>query len=215
MSKFSKLGLRRAAGACAIAAVAAVGAASMGAGAAEAAPLPNGYKYVDGFDGEKIETWRTGESSRPAHSVANNGAGRSVTVNGTYTAKGSGGAAGKLQVGFLVGCQIDLTGFEGGLSGSLAGAVPSLSGSISVPLNPGQVTTVVVNSKSFDEDGVASVQLSNFEIDVQQCGGYASARSIAQVIGGPEFEVDDDDGTVYGSGTLIQTSLYGKPFSFN
>lgn len=45
MSKFSKLGLRRMVGAGALAAVAAMGLSSMGAGGAAAAPLANGYKF--------------------------------------------------------------------------------------------------------------------------------------------------------------------------
>ena len=55
MSKFSKLGLRRAAGAAAIASAAVVGLAGMGVGEAAGAPLPNGYKNATGIDGDPVE----------------------------------------------------------------------------------------------------------------------------------------------------------------
>ncbi|MDL9948383.1 hypothetical protein QSJ19_22945, partial [Gordonia sp. ABSL11-1] len=76
MNKFSKRGLRRVVGAGAVAAVAVVGLATMTAGGAGAAPLPNGFKNATGIDGESLQTWRSGESALPAPSVANNGAGR-------------------------------------------------------------------------------------------------------------------------------------------
>ncbi|GAA1481481.1 hypothetical protein GCM10009624_19210 [Gordonia sinesedis] len=210
MSKFSKLGLRRAAGACAVAAVAAVGMASFGAG--DAAALPNGYKKATGIDGEVVQTWRTGESGLPAPSLANNGAGRSAVLSGVYTAKTSKGVTGNLAVKVLIGCQVDITGLEGGLSGTIS-ATPTLSGSLTIPLKPGQVAVVSITDKDIKDKGVASVQLDRYEINVQQCGGYASARSIAKVIAAKGYNTDD--GTVNGEGTLIQSTLYGKPFSLN
>ncbi|AZG45215.1 MspA family porin [Gordonia insulae] len=214
MSKFSKLGLRRIVGAGALAAVAAVGMASMGAGGAAAAPLPNGYKNAAGVDGESIQTWRTGESALPAPSVANNGAGRAAVVSGTYRAKASAGVNGNIAVKVLIGCQVDITGLEGGLSGSITEALsPSLSGSLTIPLNPGQVVVADVTDKDISEGGVAAIQLDQFGINVESCGGYASARTIVKTVGAKGYNTDD--GTVNGEGTYIQSTLYGKPFSLN
>ncbi len=214
MSKFSKLGLRRVVGASAVAAVAAVGLATMGAGGAAAAPLPNGYKNATGIDGESLQTWRTGESALPAPSVANNGAGRAAVVSGTYRAKASAGVNGNIAVKVLVGCQVDITGLEGGISGSITQALsPSLSGSLTIPLNPGQVKVVDVTDKDIKDGGVAAIQLDQFGINVESCGGYASARTIVKTVGAKGYNTDD--GTVNGEGTYLQSTLYGKPFSLN
>ncbi|MFW0786855.1 MspA family porin [Gordonia sp. CPCC 206044] len=212
MSKFSKLGLRRVIGAGAVAAVAAIGLAGMGAGDAAAVGLPNGYKKAVGVDGESIQTWRKGESALPAPSVANNGAGRAAVVSGTYTAKASKGVSGNIAVKVLIGCQVDITGLEGGISGTIS-ASPSLSGSLSVPLKPGEVVVADVTDKDIKEGGAASVQLDRFAVDVQQCGGYASARTIVTTVGAKGYSTDD--GTVSGEGSYIQSTLYGKPFSLN
>lgn len=210
MSKFSKLGLRRTAGACAVAAVAAVGMAGVGAG--EAAALPNGYKNVTGLDGESVQTWRTGESGLPAPSVANNPASRAAVLSGTYTAKTSEGVTGSIEVKVLVGCQVDVGSFDLGLGATFSTSAASLSGSVSLPLKPGQVAVVNVTDKDIKK-GVASIQLERFGLDIQGCGGYASARSAVKVIAAKGYNTDD--GTVNGEGTLMQSTLYGKPFSFN
>lgn len=215
MSKFSKLGLRRAVGACAITAVAAIGLASMGTGAAAAAPLPNGSKVVTGLDGESVKTLRTGENAWAVPSVAANGAGRAAEFSGVYTVKASKGVGGKLYVGFLIGCQINITGLSGGLTGSLSSSGPSASGSLSIPLAPGDVRAVSIDSKSIGDSGVAAVQLSHFPIQIQQCGGYAQARTFAYVTAAKGWNEDDDDDVIDGDGGYIQSTLWGKPFSIN
>lgn len=194
-------------------AVAAVGLMGAGTGDAGAAPLPSGYKKAESIDGLTAETWRAGEWSLPAQSVANSGAGRSAVASGTWTAKLSKGQ-GKLEVGYLVGCQIDITGFEGSFSGALdlvAGAADG-SASVSIPLKPGQVAYVKVTDKDI-KDGIASIQTTDFEISVEQCGGYASSRSVAKVLAAEGFNTND--GTVNGEGGLVQSTLFGKPFSLN
>lgn len=211
MSKFSKVMVRRAAGALAVAAVAGVGVASVGAGHAEAANLPNGHKTSSGVDGGTVEVWRTHESALPAPSMANNGAGRSAVTSGIYTAKLSKDLKGKLSVGYLVGCQVSLGDFQAGVSGTISSS-PSLSGSLSFPLAPGEIKQVDMNSKDIDK-GAASVQTSRVELDAQGCGGYAQARSFAKVVAAKGYNTDD--GTVNGEGSYIQTTLYGKPFSLN
>lgn len=216
MSKFSKLGLRRAVGAGAMAAVAVMGLASMGAGTAAAKPLANGYKAASGIDGEKIQTWRKGESQYSVARVAANGLGRTALVSGTYTAKGSEGVNGKLTVYILAGCQIDVSGFEANTGGSLTlSTEPSvtISGGLSLPIAPGEAGKYAVDvSKSFKAGKAAAVQLSDFEITFPNCGGYASARTVVEVIGSKGYDISDDDDTVTGEGTLIKTSLYGQPF---
>lgn len=216
MSKFSKLGLRRAAGACAITAAAAIGLASVSPASADAAPLRGGSKVVTGLEGESITTSTTGNSQFSVARVANNGLGRTALLSGTFAAKGSDGVNGKLTVFILAGCQIDVSGFSANTGASLTlSATPSLtlSGGISLPIAPGEATIQAISvSKSFKAGKAAAVQLSNFEIEFPNCGGYASARTIAKAWGGKGYDISDDDDTVTGEGTFLQSSLYGQPF---
>ena len=154
MSKMSMFGLRRVVGVGAITAVAALGLASMGAGNAAAGPLPSGSKVTEGVDGTVVKISRTGESAYPVPSLAANGAGRAAEVSGLVTVT-AGGASGTLTTGYIVGCQVDITGFQGGLSGSIDSSLSvGLSGSLTFPLTPGQAVFVSLGSKSF-EGGVA------------------------------------------------------------
>lgn len=192
--------------------VGALGATTLltGAGSAEAAKLPNGFKKSTGIDGQVVTIKRTGERAYPMPSVANNGAGRAAAVSGTYKATLSKGT-GTMSVGYLVGCQVDITGLQGGLSGTI-GLTSSLSGSISVPLNPGQVALVRSDAMSIKK-GKATLMVDSFHIDVQQCGGYASARSVVTVMAADGMSTED--GVLSGDSGFVQSSLYGKPFSLN
>ncbi|MYR08005.1 hypothetical protein GTV32_17615 [Gordonia sp. SID5947] len=202
--------VRRRLGVSALAVATVAGLAMSADASASAASLPNGYKKTVGIDGQVVQVWRTGESASPAMSMAANGAGRSAVVSGTFSTQVSKGS-GNLSVGYLVGCQVDITGFSGGLSGSIAPAGPTVSGSLTVPLNPGQVKYVPLFDKDFYLG--ASVQWDRQEIDVQQCGGYASARSVAVVFAAEDL--DTANGTASGKSGLVQSYLYGKPFSLN
>ena len=211
MSKFSKLGLRRAAGAVAIASAAVVGLAGMGAGEASAIKLSNGYKNATGIDGESIQTWRTAESAYPIPTVANNPASRGFVISGTYSGKASAGVGGNLAVKYIIGCQVDVSGITLDLSGAISLTATTLSGSLGLPLKPGQVAVVDITDKDYSDSGVAAVQLSQLSFNLNQCGGYASARSAVKTIGAKGYSTDD--GKVSGEGTLIQSTLYGQPFT--
>lgn len=214
MSKFSKLG-RRGAAAVAVAAAAVIGATSMGAGHAEAGKLPDGYKKVTGFNGETLETWRKAESGGPVGTVANNPLSRGISMSGTYTAKGSAGVGGTLQLGYIIGCQVDISGIKLGLSSAFdLTTAAALSGSLSLtlPLTPGQVAFVSnVYSADLSDKGVATLQVSNYQVELPQCGGYAAARSVVQVLGAKGY--DPKGGTLNTEGTVLQSSLYGQPFN--
>ena len=202
--------VRRAAVASAALAVAATGVIAS-TGDADAARLPGGSKTTTGIDGQVVKLSRTGESVRPQVSVANNGAGRSAAVSGTYSAKLSKGT-GSLTVGYLVGCQINITGLEGGLSGTISAGAPTLSGSLSVPLKPGEVKFIKSDGLSLKK-GHGTVLVDSFQINVEQCGGYASARSVVQVLAADGFTAED--GALSGASGFVQSTLYGKPFSLS
>ena len=214
MSKFSKLG-RRGAAAVAVAAAAVIGATSMGAGHAEAQKLADGYKKVDGFNGDSVQIWRKGESGGPVGTVANNPLSRGISISGVYSAQGSDGVGGTLQLGYIVGCQIDISGISLDLGTSLSftsGGSLSGSGSISLPIKPGQVTFVSnVTSADLNDKGKAALQVSNYQITLPQCGGYAAARSVVQVLAAKGY--DPKGGTLNADGAVIQSTLYGQPFN--
>lgn len=213
MSKFSKLG-RRGAAAVAVAAAAVIGATSMGAGHAEAQKLAPGYKKVEGFDGESVQIWRKNESGASVGTVANNPLSRGLALSGTYIAQGSEGVGGTLQLGYIVGCQADISGISLGLSSAFDLATAALSGSISLslPIKPGQVAFVSnVSHADLSDSGKAALQVSNFQFTLPQCGGYAAARSVVQVLAAKGYE--PKGGTLNAEGTVLQSTLYGQPFS--
>ena len=215
MSKFSKLGLRRAAGAVAITAAAVVGVTSMGAGAASAQKLADGYKSVSGFNGESVQTWRKNESGGSVGTVANNPLSRGLTLSGTYTAKGSAGVGGTLHLGYLVGCQVNISGISATLGGGFNISTATLTGggSISLPITPGEVALVTGDQYDVDlsDKGVASLQVSNFQIALPACGGYAAARSVVTVLAAKGYS--PKGGTLNAEGTVMQSTLYGQPFN--
>lgn len=213
MSKFSKLG-RRGAAAVAVAAAAVIGATSMGAGHAEAQKLADGYKKVTGFNGEQVEMWRKNESGGPVGTVANNPLSRGVSLSGTYTAKGSSGVGGTLHLGYIIGCQVDISGISLGLSTGFDLTTAALSGafSLSLPIKPGQVAFVSdVYDTDLSDKGVAALQVSNYQVELPRCGGYAAARSVVQVLAAKGY--DAKDGTLNADGTVMQSTLYGQPFN--
>lgn len=187
-------------------------AAVIGAPQASAAGLPNGYKSVS--DGPMtVEIWRNGESATPTPSMASNGAGRSAMLSGQITAKVSTGT-GKLRVGYLVGCQVALGNLSAGVSGSFSTA-PSVSGSFTLPLAPGEIKAVQLSSQNITQH-IARYQYSRLEVEVQGCGGLAQAQSYAKVEATDGYEISTENTTnIGGSGVFVQSTLYGKPFSLN
>ncbi|NMO03178.1 hypothetical protein HH308_18350 [Gordonia sp. TBRC 11910] len=206
--------LRRSAILTTVAAAAIAGVCFVGADAG-AGVLPDGFKRVVGGDGRVVQMWRIGERAQPITSVANNGAGRAATISGKYRVTVSRGG-GNVQLGYLVGCQVQLGDLTAGATAVLS-AVPSVSGSISLPLAPGQVVDV---ANVFNQDFAThtlSLETQHQQLDVQGCGGYAQARSYVRVIAADGYTSDgvggSKGGTVSGSGAMVQATLFGAPFS--
>ncbi|SDC80020.1 MspA family porin [Rhodococcus tukisamuensis] len=201
------------------AAVWVLGVLSVGVAQADTfVPLPDGSKAGPG-----VTVSRTGESAVISPSLAANGAGRAAWVSGTVTADVSGvsgegeagpsnGAAGapgtnnssthgvsRISTGYIVGCQVDITGLGGSIGGGISLDGPSMSGSLTVPVSAGQVKFVNVVGKDIKKNGKYSVEYQDTQLEVQNCGGYAQARSYTVV------EVVGDN--------YSKTTLYGQPFS--
>ncbi|MFC7448588.1 MspA family porin [Rhodococcus daqingensis] len=203
----------------ATAAAVAIGLMSTGVAHADTfVPLPDGQKAGPG-----TVISRTGESALISPSLAANGAGRVAWVSGTVTADVTGvsgeGEAGpwngstndkgtnnssthgvsRISTGYIVGCQVDITGLGGSIGASMDLTGPSVSGSLTVPVSAGQVKFVGVSGKDIKRNGKYSVQYQDTQLEIQNCGGYAQARAYTVV------EIVGND--------YSKTTLYGQPFS--
>ncbi|GAB20420.1 hypothetical protein GOEFS_115_00600 [Gordonia effusa NBRC 100432] len=218
--------VRRGAFAGVLAGVAAAGIAVTGVAPAHAdafVRLPSGSQSGDG-----LQLIRNGESARISPSLAANGMGRTAWVTGNVVLKApnlkssdpgpSGGSAGEagipgtngtsndgaaatLSVGYIVGCQVQIGNLSAGISGSInpTSGTPSASGTISLPIQPGQVVFAQLDSKDIKKKGTYYFSWKNTQLQIQNCAGYAQARSFV---------------TVETSGENHQkVNLYGKPFS--
>ncbi|MFT4201381.1 MspA family porin [Gordonia sp. (in: high G+C Gram-positive bacteria)] len=119
--------------------------------------------------------------------------------NGTSTT----GAGGTTTVVYVVGCQVDISGLSlgGGTGIGNLGAAPllGLNGALSLGLAPGQVKYAIIDRKQMTKRGTYYFNWHNSQMDIQGCGGYAQARSLAVVE------------TTGNNHQKIQ--LWGRPFS--
>lgn len=217
--------IRRGAFAGVVAGAAAVAIAVTGVAPANAdtfVRLPNGSQAGDG-----LKLIRTGETARVSPSLSGNGLGRTAWVSGNVALKApnlkpsdpgpnngpagesalpgtngtsNDGAAATLSVGYIIGCQVSIGNLSIGGSGSFD-TVKGLSGSgtLAIPITPGQVVFAQIDYKDIKKKGNYFFNWSNTQLQVQNCGGYAQARSFV---------------TVETSGDNHQkVNLYGRPFS--
>lgn len=215
---------RGAVGALAIGAVAtAVGLAAAPAHGDAFVRLPGGTATGDG-----LTLTRSNEYAQISPSLAANGLGRTAWVSGNITLKapnlkpspagpnngpqgesaapGTGGvstdgAAATLSVGYIVGCQVSVGALTVGLSGGLdlIKTTATGSGSLNIPITPGQVVFAQIDYKDVEKPGTQYFNYDRVQLQVQNCAGYAQARSYAVV------ETTGSDHQ--------KVNLYGKPFS--
>lgn len=226
MSENRNPGLRRGAKIAGVGAAAAVAIGLMSTGAANAdtfVPLPDGLKAGPGYTLGHVAS-----SALVSPSLAANGAGRVVWVSGkawadvTETPDGEVGpnngsptdggenngtnnssthGASQMNTGYIVGCQVDISGLGGGLGASIdpLGLTGGVSGSITIPIAAGQVKWVEVGTKDITSAGRYAYDYQDVQMEIQGCGGYAQARSYTNV------EIIGDN--------YIKGTLYGQPFS--
>lgn len=196
----------------------AVGLMSTGVANAETfVPLPNGEKVAGPY---KIAHFD--ESAKVAPQIAFNGLNRNAWATGTALSEVPEGAEGTLKTGYLVGCQLDMedlnlgfdlgAGIEGGNTniitlfpnlfqiGGEGETTNKIEGGLSfeVPLKDREVAAVEVASKDV-KGSVTAIQYQDVAISVQNCGGYAQARSYTTL------ELTGD--------YRYKGTLYGQPFS--
>ena len=188
------------------------------AGMADAAKLPGASK-TRSFDGGSVSIRLFDESYRISRAVTNIQTSREVLVSGKVRVTTSGQVASRnINVGYVVGCQVNFGGGSGG--GSVGGGVDLTGGtpmpdgvgagpSAQVELSPGKATYVPVikanvGGQSVDSFNVKSarggVAYSQERFGVDGCAGRAEAMAKVTV----RVATDEFVGNV---------TMYGKPFS--
>ncbi|MBU3060962.1 MspA family porin [Nocardia sp. NEAU-G5] len=209
-------------------AVAAVGLLSTGAANADTfVPLPDSHITQTMGDGTVVHVDITGESANINPSMVATPLSRNTWTSGHAQVNLTGGAAGDpktsthLIVGYIVGCQVDLSGGMTNGVGASATADPS-SNSVSAT-GTGSTTLTLAAGQAKELDLLDIEQPDDFGVDshyswqsvpgphqsltwhdeqwaVDGCGGYAQARSFAQA-------------KVYTNSSIGYVTVYGKPFS--
>ncbi|WP_420751691.1 MspA family porin [Rhodococcus sp. O3] len=219
-------GLRRglqAAGVGATVAVA-IGFASVGAANADTfVPLPDGT-ITEKVGTTTVTVTRTNESANINASLGATPTHRNVWVSGRAEVKldGPGVTGGRIQPGYVVGCQVNITG-TGGAGATGSGDLKDSTGvtmksglnaNVGVTLSPGQAVNFHVldleQENAFGErvnrpfmmfkGKEGSVTWGDSTLKVDGCAGYAQARSFVKV-------------TVNTATDTQQVTLWGQPFS--
>ncbi|WP_216892720.1 MspA family porin [Nocardia alni] len=218
--------LTRAAG-IGVVATAALGLFSTGAANADTfVGLPGGNVTQTFSDGTQVHGWLDGESANINPSLGSTPVHRNAWVSGTAHVHLTGNASvngGNIYPGYVVGCQVNISGANASGSPSVGGSWDS-SGNVTpsagvgtsgnLTLGPGQAQAFyILDTEKADDFGNdihktytaftgndASVAWSDETIGLTGCGGYAQARSFVS------YEISDDH---------IQgwVTLWGKPFS--
>ncbi|MGW0036962.1 MspA family porin [Gordonia sp. NPDC003376] len=173
-------------------------------------------------DGTVVSVTRSGESATISPSLGGTPLHRNAWVSGKYAVHTSTKAKKiKVQAGYIVGCQVNISGGSG--TGGGSGTVNSsgtptaatVNGGGSISIGPGQAVNYYINDVESADDfgadkhsskvtykGVDSARLGyvNETIQINGCAGYAQARSFANV-------------TVVTSNAEQVMTFYGKPFS--
>jgi hypothetical protein len=166
-----------------------------------ASPPPQVLKTPDGW---MLTLSAKDETQTPNAPLTTALSSREYTVGGTYNGKLSGpqdgeGPAGTIEVGYQIGCGIDMSTSNGvsltgtaGLnasvgvtdivtplpSGILPGVGANIGGGVTVGLKPGIINVVPVTKKEF-EGSEPWVMISNFHVKIDGCVGQSFIRSYA------------------------------------
>ncbi|MGW4356728.1 MspA family porin [Nocardia sp. NPDC004582] len=215
--------MARAAGIGAVA-TAALGLFSTGAANADTfVPLPGGSITETMDDGTIVTISMTGESANINPSLGATPLHRNAWVSGSARVELSGtngNVGGKIVPGYVVGCQVNISG--GGANGGPSvgvnydGSSPSAGANVggNLTLGPGQSQAFYILDQEAPDDygseahykrnkfsgNSGSVTWSDETINLNGCGGYAQARSFIAV------QVETDH-------VITAYTLWGQPFS--
>jgi MspA len=161
-------------------------------------PPPNGAvasaepAVVTTPDGWTLTVSAKGETQLPVPPLTTALSSREYLVGGTFTGSVTGKGntkltGGTLEAGYQIGCGIALEKIEldaalglGGTFGAtgLTSVTVPLTGIIEVELQPGTVTTVPVDKKTF-KTGDPRVTITSFHVRIDGCVGQSFLRSYA------------------------------------
>ncbi|WP_405485955.1 MspA family porin [Nocardia sp. NBC_00511] len=207
-----------------VAATAALGLLSTGAANADTfIPLPGGSLTQTMDDGTVVTIDLTGESANINPSMGSTPLHRNAWVSGStrVTLSGANGSVGgKIYPGYVVGCQVNISG--GGANGgptagaNYDGSSPSAGANVggNLTLGPGQAKAFyLLDQESPDDYGneghnarnvftgnSGSVTWSDETINLNGCAGYAQARAFIAV----QIETPN---------VITSYTLWGQPFS--
>ncbi|MCX6469516.1 MAG: MspA family porin [Corynebacteriales bacterium] len=214
---------RRAVGVAGTSAVIAVAAALLSQGTANAdvfLKLPSQTDVQTLPDGTKVTIVRTNENAVIAPSLGGTPLHRAAQVSAKYTVTTSKKAKIRIAAGYIVGCQVSITGANSGTTGTssqntvTSAATQGAGATQTLSLGPGQAAVYYVNNveKADDfgsqqqtqnvdyETTKASNSYTNEQLQLTGCAGYAQARSYATI-------------RIRTSNVDKQISTYGRPFS--
>ena len=122
------------------------------------------------------------ETQLPVPPLTTSLSSRDWLVGGTFTGMTTGLPGGTLEVGYQIGCgvemnQIRLGGTVGGGISASSVTVP-ISGAIDVRMRPGAVTTAVVMTQPFKGDSTRVI-VKDIHVHVDGCVGKSNLRSYA------------------------------------
>ena len=160
-------------------------------------------------DGRTLTVAAKNETQLPIAPLTTSLSSRDWLVGGTFTGSTTGSTAGgTLEVGYQIGCGIELNNMK--LAGSIQGTFGNSTlgiggfnapGTISLPIvggvevypKPGTVTNVTVDKKTFKATS-ARVTVKDIHIKVDGCVGASSIRSYAVLT---SSSTDEDDIVAY------------------
>ncbi|MGJ0121087.1 MspA family porin [Williamsia sp. MIQD14] len=214
---------RRAVGVAGTSAVIAVAAALLSQGTANAdvfIKLPSQTDVQTLPDGTKVTIVRTNENAVVAPSLGGTPLHRAAQVSAKYTVTTSKKAKIRIAAGYIVGCQVSITGANSGTTGTssqntvTSAATQGAGATQTLTLGPGQAAVYYVNNVEKADDFGSQQQTQNVDYETKKasnsytneqlqltgCAGYAQARSYAQI-------------RIRTSNVDKQISTYGRPFS--
>lgn len=229
-----------------IAALGAVGAVAIGfwsAGAASAdtfVPLPDNEISKTLIDGTVVTVKGFGQSGLVSPSMGATPTQRNVWVTGNYTVETSNPGGGKIEPGFLVGCQVDFAAGIGGGVGATFGQGNTISlepgdlsslkidrtqpntyeigAGLNLELAPGQLNDVKLVADETDAkiDGITVATETDNDFPFEgNGGGFTFADETLSVSGCAGFAEARSyvDVTIENDAVKSTVTLWGQPFS--
>ncbi|WP_045822864.1 MspA family porin [Williamsia herbipolensis] len=225
---------RRAVGVAGTSAVIAVAAALLSQGSANAdvfLKLPSQTDVQTLPDGTKISITRTNERAVIAPSLGGTPLHRAAQVSAKYTVTSSKKAKIRIGAGYIVGCQVSVAGFGGGVNAapsvaqpnvapganpSPLGTFPSVGGGLNgtLSLAPGQAVSYFINNVEKADDFGAQQQTTNVDYETTKASNSYTNEQL-QLSGCAGYAQARSFAVirVRTSNVDKQVTTYGKPFS--